>query len=95
MPRARTFCVLMLLVVSALAVFSSPAVGQELPQLQTQSPPEGGICAPWHACVAFGALAMAGVAVLVFGLGYMVQSRGFGKLEHKQGNPEGVPVGKE
>ena len=95
MLRARTFCVLILLVVTVVCVFALPAVAQELPKLQTQSPPEGGICAPWHACVAYGALAMAGGAVLVFGLGYLVQSRGFDKLEHKQGNPEGVPVGKE
>lgn len=71
------------------------AHAQELPKYPTEAPPPGGICAPWHRCIAYGSLGLAAVATLLFGVGYLVQARGFNKLEHKQGNPEGVPAPKE
>lgn len=51
-----------------------------------------GVCAPWHRCLAFGGLAIAVLGVLGLFLGYLIQRRGFARLEHRQGNPEGVPV---
>lgn len=52
----------------------------------------GGICAPWHRCLAYGGLGLAIIGTLGLFLGYLVQRRGFDKLEHRQGNPEGVPA---
>lgn len=80
---------------AVLTLFSAPAFAQELPKLETAPPPQGGYCAPWHRCVAYATLAAAGLGVLAFGLGYVVQQKGFNRLEHRQGNPEGVPVSKE
>jgi hypothetical protein len=37
-----------------------------------------------------GALGLTVLLVIVFGVGYLVQRRGFEKLEHVQGNPEGI-----
>lgn len=51
-----------------------------------------GVCAPWHRCLAMGALGLAVLTVLMIGLGWMIQRRGFDKVEHKQGNPEGVRI---
>lgn len=89
----RRFLPVLMLVLTLLP--AGIASAQELPSLPTAPPPEGGYCAPWHRCAAYLGLGMAGVAVLLFGVGYLVQSRGFDKLEHKQGNPDGVPVGKD
>jgi hypothetical protein len=86
LPRVL-FIVLVSLLLLAVAV--APALAQVL---EPTPEPEPGICAPWHRCIAFGAIGMAAIAVLLFGVGYLVQSRGFHKLEHKQGNPEGVPA---
>jgi len=85
-PRAL-FLVLFALLLLMTAV--GPAFAQVLDEAPT---PEPGICAPWHRCIAYGAIGMAVITVLLFGVGYLVQSRGFHKLEHKQGNPEGVPA---
>jgi len=74
-----------------LVLLAAPAAAQ----LESPPPEKGGYCAPWHRCVAYAALGLAGISTVLFGLGYAVQSRGFDKLEHKQGNPEGVPVHKD
>jgi hypothetical protein len=83
-----------LLVAVLWLVPAGTALAQELPKLPTTAPPKGGYCAPWHRCVAYGALALAAGVTLLFGVGYLVQGRGFDTLEHKQGNPEGVPAKK-
>jgi hypothetical protein len=49
-----------------------------------------GICAPWHRCLALGTMAITVLLILVLGVGYLVQRRGFDKIEHRQGNPEGI-----
>lgn len=60
------------------------------------SPPvvDKGVCAPWHRCLAFGTMGLAVVAILGLGLGFMLQRRGFDKIEHRQGSPDGVEVEK-
>lgn len=70
-------------------LLATPAFGQ------SPSPSvEAGFCAPWHRCAAIGILGVVGLATLFFLLGYAIQRRGFDKLEHRQGSPDGVPVGK-
>ena len=93
MRRIRSFFLLLALV-SVLSAGSAGA--QELPKYTppTAEAEAGGYCAPWHRCFAYLSLGLAGVTVLLFGLGFLVQSRGFDSLEHKQGNPEGVPSSK-
>lgn len=49
-----------------------------------------GVCAPWHRCLAMGALGLTILTILMIGIGYLIQRRGFDKIEHRQGNPEGV-----
>lgn len=73
----------------------SPAFAQEVPKFEQDARQPGGLCAPWHRCVAYGALAAGAITVVIFGIGYAVQSRGFDRLEHRQGKPEGVPTGKQ
>jgi hypothetical protein len=51
-----------------------------------------GFCAPWHRCLAMGTLGLALLTILAMLLGYLIQRRGFEKVEHRQGNPEGVRV---
>ncbi|MFN2613950.1 MAG: hypothetical protein ABR552_03925 [Actinomycetota bacterium] len=54
--------------------------------------PKPGICAPWHRCIA-EALIVAVVGYVLFTMAmYAYQRRGFNAVEHKQGNPDGVPV---
>jgi hypothetical protein len=83
------------LLAAVIWLIPSSAFAQELPKLNTASPAPGGYCAPWHRCVAYAALGVGGLSVIAFGLGYVVQQRGFHRLEHRQGNPEGVPVTKD
>lgn len=52
----------------------------------------GGVCAPWHRCLAFGGLGIAVLGVLGLFIGYLIQRRGFSRVEHRQGNPEGVSL---
>lgn len=56
---------------------------------------KGGICAPWHRCAAYMGIGLTGLTFLALLAGYMVQSKGFDTLEHKQGNPEGVKTSRE
>jgi hypothetical protein len=51
---------------------------------------KGGLCAPWHECVAYGVLAIVVLYLLMTAAMYAFQRRGFDKVEHRQGNPEGV-----
>lgn len=53
-----------------------------------------GICAPWHRCLAIGGLGITVAMIGIISLGYLIQRRGFDSLEHRQGNPEGVPTDK-
>jgi hypothetical protein len=66
-------------------------------QVTTAPTPKPGLCAPWHHCVAYGVLAIVVLYLLMTAAMYAFQRRGFDKVEHKQGNPEGVPTksGKE
>jgi hypothetical protein len=57
--------------------------------------PKPGICAPWHKCVAGGALATVVLYLIATGGMYMIQRKGFDTLEPRQGSPRGVPVQKK
>lgn len=54
--------------------------------------PKPGLCAPWHRCLALGLVGLVLLASLAFLAGYMVQRKGFDKLQHRQGSPGGVRV---
>jgi len=85
----------LLLALTPLVLFlvtAQTALAQD-PSPEASPTPEAvakGICAPWHRCLAMGALGLTALLVVVFGIGYLVQRRGFEKLEHRQGNPEGI-----
>jgi len=80
-----------------LAVVALPSLWLLLPtaawaQLEGPPVPDKGFCAPWHRCLAFGGLGIAVLAILALGVGFLIQRRGFDKIEHRQGNPDGVDV---
>jgi hypothetical protein len=76
-------------------LLGTPAFGQSPSPSPTGSAAvTKGVCAPWHRCAALGILGIVGLATLFFLLGYAIQRRGFDKLEHRQGSPDGVPVQK-
>jgi hypothetical protein len=63
---------------------------------QSPSPaPKGGLCAPWHHCLAYLTLGLVVLYLLLTAGMYVFQRRGFDNVEHRQGNPEGVPTKKE
>jgi hypothetical protein len=64
-------------------------------QVSTPSTPKPGLCAPWHHCVAYLTLGVVVLYLLLTAGMYAFQRRGFDKVEHRQGNPEGVPAKKE
>lgn len=108
--HARTIHVLLCALIVALSV-ASPALAQDVtdgatpttagsPSPEFTKPgaapaPPGGICAPWHRCAAWAGLGMAVLFGLAIAAGYMIQSKGFEQLEHKQGTPEGVKASRE
>lgn len=73
-----------------LLVTAQTALAQTPTPSPTSTGVEKGFCAPWHHCLALGGLSLAGLVVLALAAGYLVQRRGFDKIEHRQGNPEGV-----
>lgn len=78
-------------------IFSAFAVGLLAAPAYAQTPspsPKGGICAPWHHCVAEAFMAAVVLYLAFVGIGYMIQRKGFDKVEHRQGNPDGIPVEK-
>lgn len=60
--------------------------------LEPPPAPAKGFCAPWHKCLAIATLGMAVLGCAALFLGYLLQRRGFDRIEHRQGNPEGVNV---
>lgn len=92
MPRVmrplRALIRSLLFAAASVVMLAAPA------HAQSPSPSPGGLCAPWHRCVAGGLmLAMIGFVALA-GLGFLLQRRGFDKVQHRQGSPDGVPVNK-
>jgi hypothetical protein len=84
--------VLRAMVVAALAIglLAAPAYAQ------SPSPSaKGGLCAPWSHCLAGLFMILTILFVAFVGLGYLIQRRGFDKVEHRQGSPDGVPVDKK
>ena len=71
-------------------LLSSPALAATT--TPSAAPKGKGLCPPWHSCVAKGLLALVVLYCVMVGGMYLYQRRGFGKLEHRQGNPDGVPV---
>lgn len=74
----------------AVALLAVPAWAQT-----PSAKPKGGLCAPWHSCVAKAFLGMIVLYILFVALGYMIQRKGFDKVEHRQGSPDGVSVDKK
>jgi len=72
-------------------VLTTPAFAQVSPS----PPPKGGYCAPWHHCLAYLTLGVVLLYLLLTAGMYAWQRRGFNKVEHRQGNPEGVPTKEE
>lgn len=83
------FVLLTTLAVPALAQTGSPE-----PPIKPTPVEEGGYCAPWHRCVAYAGVGLTVITLGALGLGYMIQSKGFDKVEHKMGQPQGAPVKK-
>lgn len=100
--RARSISAL-LTALFIVALFSSAAFAQEASPSASPgfSKPaqivneKGGICAPWHRCAAYMGIGLTGLTFLALLAGYMIQSKGFETLEHKQGSPEGVKTSRE
>ena len=64
-------------------------------QVSSSPPAKGGLCPPWHKCVAYLTLGIVVLYILLTAGMYALQRRGFDKVEHRQGNPEGVQTKKE
>jgi hypothetical protein len=95
MQTIRSFFRAFICATAALVLLAAPAFAQNpsaspANPIASPAPPKGGLCAPWHSCVAKGTLAAVVLFLLAIGAGYMVQRRGFDKIEHQQGHPEGV-----
>ena len=72
-------------------LFAAPAFAQAATPVK-----KGGYCAPWHRCVAYGVMGIIVLYLLMTAAMYAFQRRGFDKVEHRQGNPEGIAkTGKE
>lgn len=87
---------LLLVTAPALAQTPTPVSSSKSKNpLTPPPPPKGGLCAPWHSCVAKGALAAVVLYLLFLGLQFLIQRASFKRLEHQQGHPEGVAAKKE
>ncbi|HEX9713502.1 MAG TPA: hypothetical protein VGB52_13245 [Actinomycetota bacterium] len=96
--RARSFVRAALLSVALLFVLATPALaqtGSPEPPIKPTPAEAGGYCAPWHRCVAYAGVGLAVLTLGALGLGYMIQSKGFDRVEHRMGHPQGAPVKKE
>jgi hypothetical protein len=91
MRPLRTLIRAVLVAVCAVALLAAPALAQTSPN-PSPSVDKGGLCAPWHHCVAEAFMGLTVLVVLLIGLGYMIQRRGFETVAHRQGSPDGVAV---
>ena len=87
MARIRCFVVA---TVTSLMVLALGGVAGAQPKPAPK--PKPGICAPWHRCVAEALIVAVVGYVLMTAAMYAYQRRGFSNVEHKQGNPDGVPT---
>jgi hypothetical protein len=92
MGRLRAFIRASIASFGLVLVLATPAFAQV--QISPKPKP-GGYCAPWHHCVAYLTLGVVVLYLLLTAGMYGLQRRGFNKVEHRQGNPEGVPTNKE
>jgi hypothetical protein len=91
MGRFRAFVRASIAAAGLVLLLATPAFAQV-----TGSPaPKGGLCAPWHRCVAYLTLGVVVLYILLTAGMYALQRRGFDKVEHRQGNPDGVPTKKD
>lgn len=91
MGRIRALIRASIAAAGLVLVLTTPAFAQASPSPS----PKGGLCAPWHHCLGY---LVGGVVILYLVLTagmYAFQRRGFNKVEHRQGNPEGVPTKEE
>lgn len=96
--RIRSFVRAALLSVAMLFVLAVPAFAQTAspePPIKPTPVDPGGYCAPWHRCVAYAGIGLTVVTLGALGLGYMIQSKGFDRVEHRMGQPQGITVKEE
>ncbi|MGZ4104612.1 MAG: hypothetical protein ACXVQY_03085 [Actinomycetota bacterium] len=91
MGRFRAFVRAAIAAGGLVLVVATPAFAQT----PSAPPAKPGYCAPWHHCVAYLTLGIVVLYLLLTAGMYALQRRGFDKVEHRQGNPEGVPTKKE
>ena len=87
----RSFVRAALLAVVLVFAMAAPLAAQEEPPITPVVEQKGGICAPWHRCLAYGGIAITVLTLGALGVGYLVQSKGFDTLEHRMGQPQGAP----
>ena len=92
MGRLRAFVRASIASFGLVLVLATPAFAQVTP---SAPPKKGGYCAPWHHCIAYLTLGVVVLYLLMTAGMYALQRRGFDKVEHRQGNPDGVPTNKE
>lgn len=89
--------ILALSVAPAGAQTSSPSpknTGAAATPIAPTPEPKPGYCAPWYRCAAFGMGALVVLYLLATAAAFGYQRRGFDRIEHQQGHPEGVPTKK-
>jgi hypothetical protein len=91
MGRFRAFVRASIAAAGLVLLLATPAFAQVTPSPAAK----GGLCAPWHRCVAYLTLGVVVLYILLTAGMYALQRRGFDKVEHRQGNPDGVPTKKE
>jgi hypothetical protein len=91
MGRIRALLRALIAAGGLVLVLTTPAFAQA----PSSPPAKGGYCAPWHHCLAYLTLGIVVLYLLLTVGMYAWQRRGFNKVEHRQGNPEGVPTNKE
>lgn len=93
LPALTPLLLVLVTAQTALAQSPNPSASASASTSASSSPEvAAGVCAPWHRCLAMGAMGLTVIIVLVFTLGYLIQRKGFDKVEHRQGNPEGIKV---
>lgn len=91
----RLACLIRAMIVAGAATLLVAVPAYAANPIAPKPAPAGGLCAPWHVCVAEASIAVLGLYMLFTAGMYLFQRRGFDTVEHKQGHPEGVPVKRE
>lgn len=95
MGLVRSFVRALALAAIVVILLVALPVGAAFAQTPSPSPTTTGICSPWHRCLALGVLGFVVLYLGFIGLNFAIQRRGFDSLEHRMGNPDGVPAEKK